>query len=68
MKHIIYPTLLLFFIASISISCKEKGDEPTIAKDTMNYDMNETAVINAGWTKTMDEGFGGDLSLSLIHI
>ena len=62
MKHILHSTLLLLFVAFISISCKKKGDEPTIAKDTMNYDMNETAVINAGWTKTMDEGFGGDLS------
>ncbi len=62
MKHIIHSTFLLFFIASITISCKKKGDEPTIAADTMNYDMDEAAVINAGWTKTMDEPFNNDLS------
>lgn len=62
MKHIIHSTFLLLFIASISISCKKKGDEPTVTVDTMNYDMDETAVINAGWTKTMDEQFNTDLS------
>jgi beta-glucanase (GH16 family) len=62
MKHIIHSAFILFFIASISISCKKKGDEPTIAADTMNYDMDETAVINAGWNKVMDEEFSSDLS------
>lgn len=64
MKHILHSTLLLILITSISISCKKKGDEPTaqIPVDTMNYDMDETAVINAGWTKTLDEQFSTDLS------
>lgn len=62
MKHIISSTFLLLFIASLSISCKKKNDDPTIAVDTMNYDMDEAAVSNAGWTKTMDEQFNGDLS------
>lgn len=62
MRHIIHSTFLLLFIASISISCKKKDGEPTIAADTMNYDMDESAVINAGWTKTMDEQFASDLS------
>lgn len=28
----------------------------------MNYDMDEAAVINAGWTKVTEENFSGDLS------
>jgi len=64
MRHIIHSTFLLLFIASISISCKKKdgAPTPTTTADTMNYDMDEAAVINAGWTKTMDEPFSGDLS------
>lgn len=62
MKHIIHSTLLLIFMACISVSCTKKDDEPTVAVDTMNYDMDEAAVINAGWTKTVDEQFSTDLS------
>lgn len=71
MKHIIHSTLLLLCIASISISCKKKSDDPVAITptpspstpvDTMNYDMNEAAVVNAGWNKVMDEEFSTDLS------
>lgn len=62
MKHIIHSIVLLLLITTVSISCKKKGDEPTIATDSMNYDMNEAAVINAGWAKIMDEQFSTDLS------
>jgi len=63
MKQIFHSTFLLLFIASITISCKKK-DDPIASTpiDTMNYDMDEAAVINAGWTKTMDEQFNSDLS------
>jgi beta-glucanase (GH16 family) len=59
----------LYILLSISIftititSCKKKPDAPTPSPiDTMNYDMDEAAVINAGWTKTLDEQFSTDLS------
>lgn len=74
MKNFIHSTLLLIFIASISTSCKKKGDEPTAQipvvtqpaittpKDTMNYDMDEKELTAAGWTKVSDEEFSGDFS------
>jgi beta-glucanase (GH16 family) len=67
MKKISYHLLLIsLFIITIS-SCKKKHDDPAVITpstpiDTMDYDMNETAVINAGWTKVMDEEFNTDLS------
>jgi len=67
MKKISYHLLLIsLFIITIS-SCKKKHDDPAATTpsapvDTMDYDMNEAAVINAGWTKVMDEEFSTDLS------
>lgn len=62
MKKAISIFALISLIILSAASCKKKGDEPTIAADTMNYDMDEAAVIRAGWTKTMDEQFNNDLS------
>ncbi|ABG58258.1 b-glycosidase, glycoside hydrolase family 16 protein [Cytophaga hutchinsonii ATCC 33406] len=44
--------------------CKKTTDTPAVSKaaDTLNYDMNETAVINAGWNKVLEESFSTDLS------
>ena len=63
MKHIIHSTLLLLLITSISTSCNKKDDPiANTPADTMNYDMDEKAVTDAGWTKVMDEPFNTDLS------
>lgn len=59
MKSFLYSV----FVIAIIFSCNKKDDAPQAAiVDTMNYDMDEAAVINAGWTKTMDEPFSADLS------
>lgn len=50
---------LLFSI--LVISCKPKS-EPTPTASSPDYDINEQSLIQAGWTKTFDEGFDGDLS------
>jgi beta-glucanase (GH16 family) len=66
MKKIFYCTLLISTFSISFTSCKKKKDDPVAVIptpiDTMNYDMNETAVINAGWTKTFNEDFNTDLS------
>lgn len=71
MKRIIYCTLAVVVLSTGIISCKKKGDEPAAqtpivttptVKDTMNYDMDEKAVTDAGWTKIMNENFSTDLS------
>jgi beta-glucanase (GH16 family) len=62
MKKITYAFVFIGVALLSTISCNKKGDEPTITADHMNYDMDEAAVINAGWTKTWDENFSGDLS------
>jgi beta-glucanase (GH16 family) len=59
--------MLLISIFSIGVtSCKKKTDDPVavtpIPIDTMNYDMNEASVMNAGWTKTFNEDFSTDFS------
>lgn len=55
--------LYIFLVVAIISSCKKKDDIPQASvADTMNYDMDEAAVINAGWVKVMDEPFSTDLS------
>lgn len=66
MKRIIYSILLISIFSIAITSCKKKTDEPVAAKptptDTLNYDMDEKAVTDAGWTKTFNEDFSTDLS------
>jgi beta-glucanase (GH16 family) len=66
MKRIIYCTLLISIFSIGITSCKKKTDDPVVVIpvpiDTLNHDMNETAVINAGWTKTFNEDFSTDFS------
>lgn len=65
MKHFNLSIFALLLIISVITSCKKKTETPTPAPsaiETMNYDMDEQAVINAGWTKTLDEQFSTDLS------
>jgi len=69
MKRIVYGALIFALFCTGVTACKKKGDEPvaqtpviTPPKDTMNYDMDEKAVTDAGWTKVMDEPFSTDLS------
>ena len=66
MKKIFYYTVLISIFTIGFTSCKKKTDDPVAIIptpiDTMNYDMNEASVINAGWTKTFNEDFSTDLS------
>jgi beta-glucanase (GH16 family) len=62
MNRLLNTFAIISVVAFLSTSCKKKDDPATIAVDTMNYDMDEAAVINAGWTKTSEENFSGDLS------
>lgn len=39
------------------------GSPPgSVAETVCDYDMDEAALINAGWTKTFEDDFSGDLS------
>lgn len=39
------------------------GSPPgSVAETVCDYDMDEAALINAGWTKTFEDNFSGDLS------
>jgi beta-glucanase (GH16 family) len=66
MKKIFYCTCLISIFSIGVTSCKKKTDDPVVVIptpiDTMNYDMNEASVMNAGWTKTFNEDFSTDLS------
>ncbi len=63
MNKLIYPIIAITVLSVTLQSCKKKDDTPqaAAAADTLNYDMNEAAVVDAGWTKVMDEPFSTNL-------
>src|ERR1051325_2019732 len=70
-----YFTLLLSFTVFLFISCKKdlhNGNSFTAshvdnntsvnANAVCDYDLNETALTSAGWTKVFEDNFSTDLS------
>ena len=55
---------ILMIITGIIISCKKEKVEvqPSIPRDTLNYDQDEQSLINSGWTKVYQEDFNSDFS------
>ena len=74
-KH--FCSFFIFFLIILT-SCKKNvattgaiGEEIATGKPipptppvhgVCDYDINETAILGAGWTKSFDEGFSGDLN------